>query len=182
MNKHVKKALVIFLAITTLCSSAGCSQTQSNNSAKLLPWIEYNGAFMTTNFTRAQDEIPFRIILPTYIAEDYQEIPLPGIKGPLKRFQKKGEVEIEIDYIITYSSDNYGFVTITESERAIIPGNSENATEINGKRVVLWSGNYSLGPGYFFFFEGSDIYFIVETNRISYEESIKIVESMIKQL
>ena len=78
--------------------------------------------------------------------------------------------------------DISGLIKITEQDRPIDPANSENIIVINGKSVVQWDGNFSLGPGFFFFFEDSGIYFVVELYYISYEEAIQIVESMIKQL
>ncbi len=60
------------------------------------------------------------------------------------------------------------------------PANPDNVIEIKGKSVVECEGNFSLGPGFFFFFEDNGIYFVVELYYISHDESIKIVESMIK--
>ena len=182
MKKHVKTALVLFLGIATLGYIAGCTQTQSNITPKPLPWIEDNGMFFTTDSTRAQDEIPFDILLPDYILDEGNQAPLPSIRGPLKEFQTSGEVSIQIEYIVDLGLENSGLVIITESEHPIEPADSDMIMEIKGKSVVQWDGNFSLGPGFFFFFEDSGIYFVVELYYISYEEAIEIVESMIKQI
>ncbi|MFC2067067.1 hypothetical protein ACFLUO_08515 [Chloroflexota bacterium] len=181
MKKHVKKLLVLFLGIAMLCSIVGCSQAQSNPASKPLPWIEYDGLFETKDLERAQGEIPFNILLPDYISNEENQVPLPSIRGPLRESQSSGEIVVEILYFLDPTQDNSGLIIITESERPIDPADSENIIEINGKSVVQWNGNFSLGPGFFFFFEDSGIYFVVELYYISYDESIKILESMIKQ-
>jgi len=180
MKRHVKMLLVIFLAIATLCSIASCSPTQSNSTSKPLSWIEHDGFFETKDLDRAQGEIPFNILLPDYIPYKGSQVPVPSIRGPLREYQSSGEIVVDILYILDPTQKNSGLIKITESEHPIDPADSENTIEINGKSVVQWSGNFSLGPGFFFFFEDSGIYSVVELYYISYDESIKIVESMIK--
>jgi len=149
----------------------------------LLPkiWIEHKVKYhLTKDLDRAQGEIPFNILLPDYIPYKGSQVPVPSIRGPLREYQSSGEIVVDILYILDPTQKNSGLIKITESEHPIDPADSENTIEINGKSVVQWSGNFSLGPGFFFFFEDSGIYSVVELYYISYDESIKIVESMIK--
>ncbi len=180
MSRHVKTSLVIFLAITTLFPFASCSPTQSNATSKSLSWIEHDGLFETKDLERAQAEIPFNILLPDYIPYKGNQAPLPSIRGPLKESQSSGEIIVDVLYLLDPNQENSGIIKITEQDRPMEPANPENVIEIKGKSVVEWEGNFSLGPGFFFFFEDNGIYFIVELYYISHDESIKIVESMIK--
>jgi hypothetical protein len=184
MVKCIKTALILFLSIVILIYIIGCTQTQSDNVPEPLPWIEHNdiGLFETTDLARAQDEIPFDIIVPTYIPDERNSAPLPSIRGPLREFQSSGKIIVEILYIVDIGhEENSGLIKITEQDRPIESEDSKSKiVEIKGKRVVKWEGNFSLGPGFFFFFDDSGIYYVVEVYYFSYDEAIKIVESMIK--
>ena len=67
----MKKLFVIILAVSFLIALplSGCTQIQPDNNQETFSWIEYDdiGLFVTTDLARAQDEIPFNILVPTYI-------------------------------------------------------------------------------------------------------------------
>ena len=58
-------------------------------------WIEYEGQFATKDFKKAQDEIPFTIIMPTYLPYSQQDESIADIQGPLKEYQGD-EIETKV--------------------------------------------------------------------------------------
>ena len=182
----MKKLFVIILAVSFLIALplSGCTQIQPDNNQETFSWIEYDdiGLFVTTDLARAQDEIPFNILVPTYIPGG-KSAPLLSIRGPLREFQSSGKIIIEILYVVDINQEEHsGLIVITEQDHPIDPADSQNEIiEINGLNVVQWQGNFSLGPGFFFFFDDCGIYYVVEVYYFSYEESLKIVESLIGQ-
>ncbi|MFC2122217.1 hypothetical protein ACFLRP_00860 [Bacteroidota bacterium] len=147
-----------------------------------IQWIEDGGLFYTTDIERAREEIPFSILLPNYFSDNVKYVSKPSIRGPLKAFRTSGKVSILIEYLVDFGLDEPSLILITETNHPIEPANTDKMVEIKGKSVVLWDGNFSLGPGFFFFFNDGSTHFVVELYYFSYDEAFKIVESMIKQI
>jgi hypothetical protein len=185
--------LVLLPAIILLCTG-GCSQKPTDTTAEPLPWIEYGGQFNTRDLDRAQEEIPFPILLPTYIPDKRKDIPPPSIKGILKEFQIKDDVEVDILYTVdlgleVFGEEVFGTIMITESNHHISLGDTEvnpdlESIEIRNKIVVKaeYIGKYERNTEFYYSFNHEDIYYIVVIGGLTNEEAFKVVESMIKQL
>ena len=197
MTKLFDTMLLVLICFIIALSAGGCRQTPPSPASptpnpsvappKSLPWAEMYGRFYTRDLARAQEEIPFRIILPSYVPDKRKDAPPPGIDGPLRGYQYDDEVEIHVLYHVDLGGEVLGTIQISESNYPVLPGDPKlnpkyEAIEIRDKRLIKTEGNFSLGPGFFFFFDDSSIYFVVELYYFSYEEAIKIVESMITQI
>ena len=149
-------------------------------------WEENENRFNTNDLARAQKEIPFTIILPTYFPEDSRK-KIPDIEGPLSQFQQDDKIEVRIMYDL-YPGDNLsGIIIIDETNYASSLGDPELNPElerkiIEGISVVKTKDDWSPGRDAYYSFNSKDIYYNVETHGITNEESFKIVESMIKQI
>lgn len=168
----------------------GCapkSDSTTTNSTETLLWYETGSRFDTNDVSRAQEEIPFKIVLPTYLPDDQENTNthLPQITGTLKEYQSDNKTEIEIFYMIYLTNDIRGIVRINEANFPIIPGDPNvdprySNIEIGGKLIVKTEGDFAEGPGVVFFFNQDGVYFVVGVYNFSYEESVRIIESIDK--
>lgn len=88
-----------------------CGHKIGDNEVSLYPtpsldesyWLEINGRFSTYNLARAQKEIPFPIIIPTYLPDERPQKPLPLIDGPLSKLRDDNEINVNIKcaYLVT---------------------------------------------------------------------------------
>ncbi|MFC2007556.1 hypothetical protein ACFLVB_03040 [Chloroflexota bacterium] len=151
---------------------------------KTLFWMEYEGLFYTLDLARAQKEIPFKIILPTYFPEDSRK-KIPDIKGPLSQFQKDDKIEVEIKYHL-YPGYKSGLIIISETNYEFALGGLElnpelERIEIEGLSVVKTKDDWSPNIAYYSF-NSKNICYYIEAHYLPNEESNKMVESMIMQL
>ena len=174
---YIITSLFIILSIGII--SSGCSNRTHSST---LPWVEGNGYFYTRDLIKAQAEIPFDIVLPTY-PEKMGTI-YPEIQGPLKENQDNGKVEIEINYIIALNKEKKGIIWITEYNYVVLPPTPETNPsleyiEIDGLNVIR---SIDTSRPIRYYFNQNGIYFIVRF--LQYDphekEAIKIIESMIE--
>jgi len=183
MKIHQKIFILIFV-LTILFT--GCK------SPIVTPyWEENENRFNTNDLARAQKEIPFPIIIPTYLPKNNPKKVFPDIEGPLSRFQDENNIEIIIRYGLDIGNYLPGAVMIYESNCESYHGFSTGDTEydpdleqieIERILVVKTKDNFSAGFDAYYSYNSEDIYYNVETHGIPNEESNKIVESMVKQL
>jgi hypothetical protein len=183
-------ALVLFCLFTFLyygcCPETGVDNTPPATENGSLYWMEVQGRFATNDLARAQAEIPFNIVLPTYIPDNREDAPLPHIEGPFRISIDDNEAEVIIRYLLYLGNDVHGHIFITERNSVIVPPDPElnpgyEYLEMRGKRLVKMEGNFALGPGTIFYFNHDNIYFKIEVYNFSTEEAMKIVESLIQQ-
>ncbi|MFC2021885.1 hypothetical protein ACFLTR_01535 [Chloroflexota bacterium] len=184
MEKLLRVTWLVFMA--TIVLSAGCSsQPNPSASPKPLPWEEAYGRFYTLDLARAQEQIPFSIVLPTHVPDKRRDVPPPAIDGPLREYQYEGKVKIHIFYRVDLGNGVRGIIEIIESNYPVLPGDPKlnphlKVMEIRGKTVIKTEGNFSLGSGVIFFFSRNNIYLEVGLYNFPYEESVKIVESILE--
>jgi hypothetical protein len=174
----------LLMCVVTICFCGCNSQIQTTS------WIVTENRFDTSDLERAQQEIPFPILMPNYQPENNEMISLPYISGPLKQFQEDNNVEIKIQFSIGLDSTPKAAVMIFESNYSSSLGEPElnpeiERIEIEDISVLKTKDDWSETDAYYSF-ESNGIFYIVEAHLIP-NESVKkmvfdIVESMIKQL
>ena len=162
------------------------SASPPSTSDQTLFWQEIQGHFSTRDIARAQKEIPFIIILPSYLPEDSQNR-IPGIQGTLKSFQEGERIGVEIMYALYPETILSGVIVIRENNYGISIGDPESdhdleLVEIKGISVVKTKDDWSPPIENWYCFNSKDIYYLVELHGLPNEESYKIVESMIIQI
>jgi hypothetical protein len=182
MQKYLYLMLIMGLWMLMI---SGCS-SQSK-------WMEYEGMFATKDFERAQKEIPFSIVLPTYLPYNQPDNNIPDIQGPLKEFQDKEEIKVIIAYGILVNKEIKGSILIYEYNYAVSLADDENNPDfyeynpelelvtIGNVPVVKTKDDWSIDTHYYSF-NSNNIYFVIETHDIPVGESTKVVESMIAQI
>ena len=181
-GKYMKKQYrLILLAIIATIFIYGC------NSQINLAWEEFQGCFYTTDLDRAQGEIPFTILLPTYLPDSEQKTIRPSIDGPLAQFQSDNEIEVNVKYGFDLGYDLPGIILITESNYPLSLGDPElnpelERVEIEGISIIKTKEDWSPGSDAYYSFSSNNIYYVVEIHNLPNEESNKIVNSMIIQI
>ena len=135
---------------------------------------------------RAQKEIPFPIVLPSYVPDERTDAPPPDITGPLREYHYDDKVKVDILYIVDLGSEIPGIIEISESNYPVLPGDPElnpdlEPIEICGKKVIKTEGNYSQGLGVIFYFNQNEIYFVAGVYNFTAGEAVKVVESILEQ-
>ena len=192
-----KKTIIIFLVIIATIFFSGCNSqiNPDSSSAPISPsatisetpfWIEYEGLFHTLDLVRAQKEIPFTIILPTYFPDDSRR-KTPSIIGPLKEFQQNDKIEVKVMYDLYPGENLSGIIIIYETNYISSLGDPElnpelERVEIGGLSVLKTKDDWSSERDAYYSFNSNDIYYNVEIHGLPNEESHKIVESIITQL
>lgn len=101
-DMNIRSILTIYLRILLLstiliASIYLLSCNSSNDTENGIYWERlHDGKFITNDIERAQKEIPFKIICPTYLPNNL-ETP-PRLVGPLTGITPNNEVGIEITY------------------------------------------------------------------------------------
>ena len=170
-----------------------CACLLSCNSGEELLWTtDQYGRFITQDLARAQEEIPFPIVVPSYLPDNLGKYPL--ITGPLKGQWKEDELEVDVVYqAVGLISD--GLIEINEYNHSVTLGDPALNpgyvySEIAGTEVVETEHTRSmLGDegvihisGWIFGWNKDDVYFVVQINGYDRDTTVKIVESMIEQL
>jgi hypothetical protein len=181
----------IFIILNLVFLFSGCNRNPySDNLTRL-----NGGAFITQDLNAAQYEIPYKIVLPIYLPIDMEskdsyfviicepqfDSNYNKIKGIIITYRNKSEDKMLVIY------ENYlQYKMITIYEKGKDPIN------INGINITLGlaeprTGNADLGSvndswGLAFYWDYDDIRYRIDTYSISEKDSLKIIESMIKQL
>ena len=130
--------------------------------------------FGTNDITRAQEHIPFAIILPTYLPYNGTGQNVPTISGPLETYNNEFQVTL------SYGVPGGGLVIIDESNCPISYGNPElnyglERIVVNGKDAIRSIKDTE------FSFRSGDVYFVIASFNLPGEEVRKVFESLINQ-
>ena len=146
--------------------------------------------FHTNDVERAQKEIPFIIILPTYIPDDIPSYPYM-IEGPVRGTYPEDEIGIIVSYIANYVDGPT--VYIKELNRVVVvypPPNSEaiyldvGGIQILEHKTSILEVSHSSGsenvPGFSYTWNRDEISFDVGVYRFDRDDARRIIESMIR--
>ena len=178
-----KNSAIILITLSFSLASllSGCEFGKSNETA----WVidPYN-FFHTNDIQRAQLEVPFTIILPTYVPNDMGSDYSFQIDGPIKDLNYH-EVEIKISYVKGDRS-----IYISEQNVRLVMGPIQELDpiyiDIAGTKVLRqkaqMAGSSGITEGLVFDWNQNGFTFAVEVFYIDEEETIKVIESMIAQM
>jgi hypothetical protein len=180
--------------ITASSQTNNCAITQSDNRSGVITakslWMEYvaehvildandqehtryEKRFDTTDIARAQEHIPFTIVMPTYVPA-LKLGATPDIDGSLE-ISDPSQAEIRIRYQIY----RQGIITITETTHNFSLGEPSvdpdlERIQIGNKAVVRTRDNQN------FSFTSNNLNFVIQAYFVSGDEVYKVVESMIR--
>lgn len=174
--------LIILMGVSCHYYRAGEKSISDNTESSMnfisennsLIWVNNNIEFSTYDIARAQARVPFTIILPAYLPDTKQRLPI--IHGPLDCSSNNGICEIRLTYAVLSG----GLILISEGQ---YPANSK-LPEIQGREWVDIAGTQVLKDksNTVFNFDSGGLGFWVYTENVPGDESIKVVESIIKQI
>lgn len=183
MKSEIRIMFSLLFWITVL-PLIGCSGMPTTS----LYWGTNNGQFFTSDLNRAQQEIPFKIVVPEYFSGENKVELYPAITGPLRETQVEDKAEIEIRYTLEPGEDDSALVRMFEANSEISLGDTESNPHLeviqvlNMQVLMREQGDFGLGQGIYFSFHSEELFFIVELYNMPYDEAIKLVESIIVQL
>ncbi len=173
-------AIIIFLLGSCSC----------DNSKKSLYWeVEGQRTFFTNDLKRAQDEIPFEIILPTDLPRNLQDE--PDIIGILQESWLDTESKLDVSYQ-AIDEVIVGRVYITEWLYPINLSQPEYDSEcqylnIDGTQIVECANDWNVHSpdgtlllGFIFYWKYNDTYFRASIHGYGHNEAVKVIESMIQ--
>lgn len=174
--------------LTILIACIGFSTfTISCNTEKITPtvwttWFENPKEYATTNLDVAQKETPFTIILPSYLPNDLN--PIPVIQGRAKS-EFFNEEPITINYyknggqIITILEYNMVMETVGENDSTLLVFENIEVLEMTTSRISVIEKKYSTEPGYVYNWNKGGVHFNLHIFEFPRNEGRNIVESMI---
>jgi len=171
--------LGVILLLTVLL---GCPQSSSEETHG---FVDSQGMFRTNDLERAQQEIPFTIILPQYLPDNLNPYNPYEIGGPPKGSSGNGNIRV---WILYKAEGKPEIKVIENSEKFLmLPNPDLNPVylDIAGVQVLQQNDDLYGDPiieGLQFNWNQSGRTFSVEVFEYSQDEGIKIVESMIKQI
>ncbi len=174
--KSKLRLLCVALLIALIAVAAlGCSPSETDDD-----WVVRDGRFHTKNLARAQQEIPFEIVLPSYVPGTAP----PEISGPLRQKGSGYRVDVKIDYVLEPGKDKPARLYIFESnfplsgQDQVSNAGTKNVV-IEGVSVVAREGSQP-EPWINFYFQHRDIYHVLGLYNLPYHEAEKVAASMLK--
>jgi hypothetical protein len=178
----MRSKLVYLGLILLLATLSGCTLTP----AEEISWVvDSHGWFHTTYLERAQQEMPFTIIVPTYLPDDLDPYKPYMIDGTVKNASENENMEVRI----SYGPGGEQIIEVFENSQTIImlPTPEFNPVYLDIAGIqVLQQEDYLYGEtiieGLSFDWNQGGLTFSVSVFSYSQDEAIKIVESMIEQI
>jgi len=170
----------------TATSNIAVSSNPVSTASQETVWLETEWMFHTNDKTRAQAEIPFTLIYPSYLPNYHNENELSHIKieGPLRNSNHKDRISVSIQYWgIPIGNGMSYIIMIDESNFPSSLGKPElNADlqydELQGIQIIKQKND---NFDDFLSFDHKGIYYVIQTINLDITDSVKIVESMIEQ-
>jgi hypothetical protein len=192
MNVKTRKilhfALFIGISLVFQISSSACSSKNAIPTNTKYWFTLTPEDFQTNDQARAQEQIPFVIILPTYLPVDVSDV--PTIRGQLKDTVAKENIHVYLFYVEKIGRTDT--ITIEESYNLIqrIPvGKNSVLYSINGVEIlkedfeiIAIFPDGAKGkpiPMFQFTWNSNGNHFEVKIQNHTIDESKKVVESMI---
>lgn len=175
--------LLILILVAFSCDDDNLTDTD------YIWYVDNNGKFYTTDIERAQKEVNFKIIVPSYLPDGMVDAPL--VKGPQGAQSPDNKVELKIEYHQSKGSSAKS-IYITELNYSVFPPESGcKATEIGGLQCVegeadmasyLPDGGQIPIHGTAFWCNKNGIYLEIAVYGYDRSEAVKVVESIIEQI
>lgn len=181
---RLSSAVWLIIVLVMIMSGAGCvpstpPEAPSSTQTWPLIWNEFDGNFYTNDLGRAQQEIPFPILLPSYIPDRQMNSRPPTIKGPLREHSNDKKVEVLILYQVGLGGTVPGNIWIRESTSLF-----RTDVELNPGVEILTIRGHTVrrqgslnNPSYIFNYNTLGI--DVEFEGFPIDETMKVVESML---
>lgn len=191
MFKFFYRLKLVFLTVILVVASLVCCDSESEEP---LWQIDEYGRFYTQDFSRAQEEVPFQIIAPSYLPQNISTP--PNIVGPMEgthwTLDEEGELTVILEYNAGENSTK-GLITIYEYNYPVVPPDPQlnedyKAFNIGDTEVVICEHNNGIltpdgiieHPGFLFMWNKDNLYFEVGIYHYDHDEAVKVIESMIE--
>jgi hypothetical protein len=182
---------LIIMCIMYIPYISSCSNGSQTNLIEPQYWyIDPPDIFNTNSTEKAQEEIPFRIIVPTYFPDNLK--PYPSlIRGPVKNIVSKDETVLKMQYQEKHGGTYQVFISEVGSPINAFPADDSKITNLVfygvqvleeeiQETILPASGGQETINGLKYYWNRNNMHFEVNIYDYSSEVSRMIVESMIK--
>jgi hypothetical protein len=181
--------LICLISIPWIFSSCG-SENKTDVNEPTFWYIDPPNIFNTNNIERTQEEIPFRIIFPTYFPDNLKSYP-SIIQGPMRNTVSRAEVVLTMQYKKKEEGTYLVFISEEGSPINVLPADGSRVTNLEflgiqvleeeTQEVILpATGGQETPTSLHYFWNRDDIHYEVKIYEYASEVSRKIIESMIK--
>lgn len=190
---HVSRLLRLTGMLTILV--AVCLMSCGSESPDPNFLLGKSGRFETQDVERAQKEMDFHIVVPSYLPENLSN--LPYISGPSRMLQKHSDNDVRLSELrLRYGAGEYeteGLIEISEWGYPVgmveILGVEYQTLLIGGIEITQREYNLVYGtnkgvvehPGYLFYWDQNGVSIHTGIYHYDYDEAFRVVESMIQQ-
>jgi hypothetical protein len=170
---------------------SSCNSENKTDSIEPTYWIiDPPNVFNTNNIKKAQEEIPFKIIFPTYFPDNLK--PYPSIiSGPIKDTVSRAEVALNMQYQKKEEGTYLVYISEEGSPINVIPADGSKVTNLvflgvqvleeETQDIILpATGGQEAVPSLHYYWNRDNIHYEVNIQEYASEVSRKIIESMIK--
>jgi hypothetical protein len=182
MRQSNRYLFLIFVCLCLMCLSCASPEVT------LKPyWVENEDKFFTNEVTKAQVQTPFPLIIPTYVSHKPAKWNIPDLEGSLFSKTNDSKQEVIIKYILYTDDKLSGMISINENNKNISLGDPElnpelEEIELLGIPAIKTKDEWSSGVTVYISFSFNYISYLTTTDYVGTEETIKITESIIKQI
>jgi hypothetical protein len=185
MKSHICRSKLVYLGLILLLALATLPGCTLNPVEETLWVVDSHGWFHTNDLERAQQEIPFTIIVPTYLPDNLDPYNPYMIDGPVKGSFENENIRVRI----SYQAEGERIIDIIENSEFILmlpnPDLNPIYLDIAGIQVLQQETGLlgeTIIEGLGFDWNQSGHTYSVQVFSYSQDEAIKIVESMIEQV
>ena len=184
MTKIVLISTLLIIMLAVACNSMG----NATLDATPLWFVDHRGVFHTYNIEKAQAQIPFRIILPTYFPPDLSTDPL--FEGLMEETQPEASVGIRVkyrevvggSYLIRINESNWTATILPSSESTSrYLDIQDTEVLVNETDGAMTEDGWESHPALSFWWKKNGVLFHVTIGKYTEDEAIKIIKSMIDQ-
>ena len=172
----MKKYITIIFVITIsaiLCWSCGFNSVST--PPKKFWFTDPPERFHTNDIQKAQEQIPFVIVLPRYLPKELEPFP-HLIEGPIKEAQSGIGTEINMQYQAKTVGSHMIYIREINETIISLPTASSKYVELHGIKVL----EYDSSSGMHYSWNSNNIHYDTTVVAFNKEEARKIVESMIR--
>jgi hypothetical protein len=178
---YIRIILTFLLSISFSTFAVSCN-TRNTTPTVWTTWFDNPKEFATNSLDIAQKETPFTIIVPSYLPNDINHMPV--IQGRAKS-NFLNEEPITINYYkngsqkITILEHNMTMSTFGDNDTTLLVFDNVEVLEMTTSGISVIDNKYTSIPGYVYNWNKGGVHYNLHIFEFPRDEGRKIVDSMI---
>lgn len=198
LQRAMSRVLVTQICTLVVMTLTAIGITGCGSESESLAWeTDQQGLFYTQDVSKAEEEVGFRILTPTYLPDNLCGPPhiIGPVQGSLWMSDNDDEVGVELTYgapdtvegLLILNEWNFEFgppdPNINEGYEVFRIDETEVVEKEHIETIVGGGGpdGFIDHPGFLFWWNDGDIYYQAGIYHYERDEAVRIIESMIEQ-